>query len=80
MRAWGACPPEDCGGPWGDAELLQILADPAHEDRRDRLGLDPGESIDPAAFDLATADAAVRRLVRRKRSASVETKTRRKTR
>jgi len=25
-----ACPPEDCGGPWGYEELLQILGDPAH--------------------------------------------------
>jgi Plasmid pRiA4b ORF-3-like protein len=28
----GACPPEDCGGPWGYAEKLAILADPKHED------------------------------------------------
>ena len=24
------CPPEDCGGPWGYRELLDVLADPAH--------------------------------------------------
>src|SRR5271157_3738577 len=25
-----ACPPEDCGGPWGYANLLAILKDPKH--------------------------------------------------
>ncbi|MFW2335744.1 plasmid pRiA4b ORF-3 family protein, partial [Ilumatobacter sp.] len=25
-----ACPPEDCGGPWGFHELLEAFADPAH--------------------------------------------------
>jgi hypothetical protein len=28
----GACPPEDCGGPWGYADLKDTLADPLHED------------------------------------------------
>ena len=28
----GNCPPEDCGGPWGYMEALQVLADPKHED------------------------------------------------
>jgi len=28
----GPCPPEDCGGVHGYAELLQIMADPHHED------------------------------------------------
>ncbi|MCA2960465.1 MAG: plasmid pRiA4b ORF-3 family protein [Silvanigrellales bacterium] len=28
----GACPPEDCGGPWGYAEKMEILSDPKHED------------------------------------------------
>jgi Plasmid pRiA4b ORF-3-like protein len=28
----GACPPEDCGGSWGFAELLEALADPDHEE------------------------------------------------
>ena len=30
----GNCPPEDCGGPSGFAELLAVLADPSHEDHR----------------------------------------------
>lgn len=27
-----ACPPEDCGGPYGYENLLQIIADPTHEE------------------------------------------------
>jgi Plasmid pRiA4b ORF-3-like protein len=25
-----ACPPEDCGGPWGYAELLEVLNETGH--------------------------------------------------
>ena len=32
-----ACPPEDCGGPYGYANLLEILANPAHEEYEDMI-------------------------------------------
>jgi len=31
MKGKRACPPEDCGGPWGYQNLLKILAMPEHE-------------------------------------------------
>jgi hypothetical protein len=58
----GACPPEDCGGAPGYAQLKGVLSDPAdpeHEEMRDWLGLEPGEAWDPAAFDLKAAQEAV---------------------
>jgi len=49
------CPPEDCGGVWGYAELLEILADPAHPEREERLEW-LGEDFDPEEFDVSVAD------------------------
>ena len=49
----GACPPEDCGGPWGYASMKEILADPDHEEHEDLLdwlNLDSGADFDPALF------------------------------
>jgi hypothetical protein len=54
LAAKGACPPEDCGGPWGYAELKEILADPTHGQHQEMLewlGLDNGSAFDPGAFD-----------------------------
>jgi hypothetical protein len=31
IAAAGRCPPEDCGGPWGYAEFLDAIRDPAYE-------------------------------------------------
>ena len=31
----GACPPEDCGGPWGYENLKLVLEDKNHEDYQD---------------------------------------------
>ena len=51
-----ACPPEDCGGPGGYADLLSVLTDPAHEEHGFFLDW-VGGPIDPAEFDLALANA-----------------------
>ncbi|MGZ6565194.1 MAG: plasmid pRiA4b ORF-3 family protein [Solirubrobacteraceae bacterium] len=51
----GGCPPEDCGGVWGYADLRATLADPASEEHSamlEWLGLDSADEFDPAAFDM----------------------------
>ena len=55
-----ACPPEDCGGPWGYGGLLAIIRDPSHEEYADRLEW-LGEGFDPEVFDR---DQVNRRLAR----------------
>lgn len=45
-----ACPPEDCGGPWGYQELLSVLADSNHPERQGRLDWLGGD-FDPEHFD-----------------------------
>lgn len=47
-----ACPPEDCGGIWGYANLLKILRNPKHPEYK---GMKEwvGRAIDPEAFDKA---------------------------
>lgn len=51
-----AAPPEDCGGPWGYAEMRQALADPRHPERDDLLDwLD--EDFDPTEFDREELNA-----------------------
>jgi len=46
-----ACPPEDCGGPWGYVEFLAAISDPKHEEHDDLLKWVGGE-FDPQRFDL----------------------------
>jgi hypothetical protein len=53
------CPPEDCGGTWGYADLLETLADPRaddHADMLDWLGLETAAQFDPAEFDIAVVN------------------------
>jgi hypothetical protein len=55
-----ACPPEDCGGVWGYAELLAAIGDPEHPEHEEMVEwLD--EDFDPAAFDLAAINARLQR-------------------
>ncbi|MFE3772127.1 plasmid pRiA4b ORF-3 family protein [Streptomyces sp. NPDC059122] len=57
-----ACPPEDSGGIWGYEYLIEILADPQHEEHEERLewlGLVSADQFDPAAFDAAQVNSAL---------------------
>lgn len=62
-----ACPPEDCGGTPGYAELVEILADPGNPDHDDMLrwlGIGAGRDFDPARFDVDEADRRLDATVR----------------
>ena len=47
-----ACPPEDCGGPYGYAEFLKAVRDPSHPEHEDMVEWLGGD-FDPGHFDLA---------------------------
>ena len=55
-----ACPPEDCGGPWGYADYLAAIADPRHE-RHEEL-LEWRGPFDPEAFDAKKATREMRKM------------------
>jgi hypothetical protein len=46
-----ACPPEDCGGPWGYGGMLQALSDPSHPEHETYTEW-LGGGFDPEEFDL----------------------------
>jgi len=58
-----ACPPEDCGGPYGYEELLDAMADPEH-DRYEELVDWIGHEFDPEEFDTDLVNATFRRYLR----------------
>lgn len=63
IDAKGRCPPEDVGGPWGYAEYLEAMSDPAHKRHAELLGW-LGRR-DPNEIDRAAMEAALSRFVRR---------------
>jgi hypothetical protein len=58
IEAAGRCPPEDGGGPWGYAELIEALNDPDHE-RHDEIREWVGEDFDPNLLDADVLKAEV---------------------
>lgn len=55
IKAAGACPPEDCGGPYGYMHMLDVLADPGHEEYA-ALRQWIGREFDPAGYDIAAVN------------------------
>lgn len=69
LDAEGACPPEDCGGPWGYARYLEAIADPNHEDHDDMIERG-GPGFDPSVVDEATIRNQLAALARRRKATS----------
>jgi len=63
IEATGRCPPEDVGGPWGYAEILEALKDPKHECHVEMLEW-AGEEFDPGAIDAKALAANVATLAK----------------
>lgn len=62
-----ACPPEDCGGIYGYLHLLEVLADPGHEEHAE-LSEWIDAPLDPEHLDLEATRREVARLVPRRRA------------
>lgn len=55
-----ACPPEDCGGPWGYVDYLAAVSDPKHEEHKEMLRW--RGPFDPEAFDAKKATREMRKI------------------
>jgi len=55
-----ACPPEDCGGPWGYAEFVEAIQNPKHEEHKDMLEWVGGE-FDAEKFSAAAVNKNMRK-------------------
>jgi hypothetical protein len=54
-----ACPPEDCGGPWGYGSFLEAISNPSHPEHEDMVEWVGGE-FDPEAFDIEAVNEELR--------------------
>ena len=54
-----ACPPEDCGGPWGYTDFLDAIKNPHNEQHEELLEWIGGE-FDPEKFDVTVANGKMR--------------------
>lgn len=64
-----ACPPEDCGGPYGYPDFLEAISDPNHEEHEETLEW-AGGHFDPEEFDLDAVNKALASLRVRRPKAS----------
>jgi len=55
-----ACPPEDCGGPWGYPEFLEAIQNPKHEEHEEMLEWIGGKFY-PEKFSAAAINKDMRK-------------------
>lgn len=60
----GACPPEDCGGPYGYRALIEALQDPDHPEHADMEMWFGADRLDLKDFDIGTARERLRHISR----------------
>ena len=65
-----ACPPEDCGGPYGYADFLEAVEDPKHPEHDSYLEW-AGQAFDSERFDVDSVNRILERLAPRKREPKV---------
>lgn len=53
------CPPEDCGGVWGYADMLAVLKQPDHEEYENYIDW-LGDDFDPKYFDVEEVNEMLR--------------------
>lgn len=73
IAASGRCPPEDVGGPWGYAELLEAIHDPKHQRHADLKEWIP-DDFDPNDPGTDTLAAEVAMLAKPIRTAKKRTR------
>jgi len=66
LDAKGACPPEDCGGPFGYDRYLKAIADPGHMRHREMIDW-RGPGFDPNAVDKEAIAMSLATLFSRRR-------------
>ena len=52
LKGVGACPQEDCGGPYGYRNLLEVLSDPSHPEHEEMVEWLGCDDFDPDFFDI----------------------------
>lgn len=61
LKGKGNCPPEDCGGFFGYANMLEILKDPEHDDYEEYADW-VGDDFDPEYFNLEKTNTRLHRI------------------
>ena len=58
LNGKNSCPPEDCGGPPGYENFVEIISDPEHEEFEETVEW-VGGNFDPEEFDLSEVNRGV---------------------